>query len=69
MTEAQGGEQYERAAKTVAYWEGERELFEGVAIAELAQRKAEAWQPHPVFYFDSKSRCLQEWKVQPDDEI
>ena len=49
-----------------AYWEGKKDLFEGLDIirmeeeAEEASRKRnpepekqyKAWQPHPVFYFD-----------------
>ena len=42
-----------------AYWEGARELFEGLAIAELEQGKAEAWQPYPVFYFDFNGQNYQ----------
>ena len=42
-----------------AYWEGENELFEGLAIAELEQGKAEAWQPYPVFYFDFNGQNYQ----------
>ena len=35
-----------------AYWEGRKELFEGLEIEKLEQGNAEAWQPYPVFYFD-----------------
>lgn len=35
-----------------AYWEGRKELFTGLKIAELEQDDPEAFQPHPVFYFD-----------------
>lgn len=42
-----------------AYWEGARELFEGLAMAELEQGKAEAWQPYPVFYFDFNGQNYQ----------
>lgn len=35
-----------------AYWEGKRELFEGLAIEELAKDDPEAFVPHPVLYFD-----------------
>ena len=30
-----------------AYWQGKKELFEGLAIADLEN----TWQPHPVFHF------------------
>ena len=35
-----------------AYWEGKKELFSGLQITELEKSNPEAWQPHPVFYFD-----------------
>ncbi len=35
-----------------AYWEGKKELFEGLAIEELEKDNAEAWKKYPVFYFD-----------------
>ncbi|MBP3295398.1 MAG: AAA family ATPase [Lachnospiraceae bacterium] len=35
-----------------AYWEGKKELFEGLAIEELEGDNAEAWKKYPVFYFD-----------------
>ena len=35
-----------------AYWEGKKELFEGLRIAELEKDNADAWQTYPVFYFD-----------------
>jgi len=35
-----------------AYWEGKRELFEGLEIVKLEEGNPEAWQPYPVFYFD-----------------
>ena len=34
------------------YWEGERELFKGLAIEELLADDAHAWESYPVFYFD-----------------
>jgi len=42
-----------------AYWEGRRELFTGLAIAELEKNNAEAWQPYPVFYFDFNKDSYQ----------
>lgn len=35
-----------------AYWEGKKELFEGLDIVRLEENDPNAWQPHPVFYFD-----------------
>ncbi|MEE5993587.1 MAG: AAA family ATPase [Oscillospiraceae bacterium] len=35
-----------------AYWEGKKELFEGLQIEQLEKDNPEAWKPHPVFYFD-----------------
>lgn len=34
------------------YWEGRRELFDGLCIVDLEAQNPDAWQPHPVFYFD-----------------
>lgn len=35
-----------------AYWEGKKELFEGLKISELERDNPDAWQPYPVFYMD-----------------
>ena len=35
-----------------AYFEGKRELFEGLEIEELESGAPDAWQQYPVFYFD-----------------
>ena len=35
-----------------AYWEGRKDLFEGLKITELEKDDPEAWQEYPVFYFD-----------------
>lgn len=35
-----------------AYWEGRKELFEGLKIEELEKDNHDAWQPYPVLYFD-----------------
>ena len=35
-----------------AYFEGKKELFEGLKIAELEGDGLEAWVEYPVFYFD-----------------
>ena len=34
------------------YWEGRRELFEGLKITELEKDNPDAWKKYPVFYFD-----------------
>ena len=41
------------------YWLGRRELFEGLKIAELESESPEAWQLHPVFYFDFNNKNYQ----------
>lgn len=35
-----------------AYWEGKKELFNGLKIEQLEEYNKEAWKAHPVFYFD-----------------
>ena len=35
-----------------AYWEGRKDLFDGLKIEELEAANPEAWQSYPVFYFD-----------------
>ena len=35
-----------------AYWEGKKELFHGLKIAELEKNNLDAWQTYPVFYLD-----------------
>ncbi|MBR4208056.1 MAG: ATP-binding protein [Lachnospiraceae bacterium] len=35
-----------------AYFEGKKELFEGLEIAELEKDDPDAWQEYPVFYID-----------------
>ena len=42
-----------------AYWEGKKELFEGLAIAELEKGNKDAWQAYPVFYFDFNGKNYQ----------
>ena len=34
------------------YWEGEKELFQGLTIEEKLKNDPYAWEPFPVFYFD-----------------
>ena len=38
-----------------AYFEGKRDLFNGLAIEKLLEDDAEAWSEYPVFYFDFNS--------------
>lgn len=35
-----------------AYWEGKKELFEGLKIVDLEKNNKDAWKTYPVFYFD-----------------
>lgn len=35
-----------------AYWEGKKELFEGLDIEKMEEDNEEAWQSYPIFYFD-----------------
>lgn len=35
-----------------AYWEGKKELFEGLTIEQLENSNHDAWKQYPVFYFD-----------------
>ena len=35
-----------------AYWEGRKELFEGLRIEALEKRNPDAWKQYPVFCFD-----------------
>lgn len=42
-----------------AYWEGKKELFQGLRLEELEQESQEAWQPYPIFYFDFNGKNYQ----------
>ena len=42
-----------------AYWEGKRELFEGLEIVELEKGNEGAFEPYPVFYFDFNGQNYQ----------
>ena len=42
-----------------AYFEGKRELFEGLEIEALESDNPDAWQPYPVFYFDFNKKNFQ----------
>lgn len=35
-----------------AYWEGKKELFQGLDIERLEKDNKDAWKSYPVFYFD-----------------
>ncbi|MBP1591128.1 MAG: AAA family ATPase, partial [Oscillospiraceae bacterium] len=35
-----------------AYWEGKKELFDGLAVERLEEGNEDAWRSYPVFYFD-----------------
>ncbi|MCR5203901.1 MAG: ATP-binding protein [Lachnospiraceae bacterium] len=43
-----------------AYWEGKKELFDGLKIQELEKENADAWQAYPVFYFDFNKANFKE---------
>ena len=42
-----------------AYWQGRKELFEGLEIAELDKDSEGAFEPYPVFYFDFNGQNYQ----------
>ena len=42
-----------------AYWQGRKELFEGLEIAELEKDSEGAFEPYPVFYFDFNGQNYQ----------
>ena len=42
-----------------SYWEGKKELFQGLAIEELEDGDPEAFAAHPVFYFDFNQKNYQ----------
>lgn len=43
-----------------AYWEGKKELFNGLRIMELEKNNPQAWQAYPVFYFDFNGKNYQD---------
>ena len=43
-----------------AYWEGKKELFKGLKLEELEADHKNAWQPHPVFFFDFNGANYQD---------
>ena len=49
-----------------AYWEGKKELFEGLAIEKLEADNPEAWKKYPVFYFDLNGTNYQEESALED---
>ena len=42
-----------------AYFEGKRELFEGLKISELEGDNPDAWEAYPVLYFDFNKKNFQ----------
>jgi len=42
-----------------AYWEGKKELFEGLEVEALEEGNKEAFEPYPVFYFDFNGQNYQ----------
>ena len=64
------------------YFEGKKELFQGLRIEEMEKDNADAWQEYPVFYIDFNkanfsadaaleevlSEHLKEWEFIYDDE-
>lgn len=59
-----------------AYWEGRKELFDGLVIGSMEEETdgaedcaesggLESWQPHPVFYFDFNRRAYMEKDALP----
>ncbi|MBR1772955.1 MAG: ATP-binding protein [Eubacterium sp.] len=47
-----------------AYWEGKRELFEGLAIDELESGNSDSWQSYPVFYLDFNGQNYTDTTVE-----
>ena len=43
-----------------AYFEGRKELFEGLRIIELEDKNKDAWQEYPVFYIDFNKKNFKE---------
>ena len=42
-----------------AFWEGKKELFDGLQIVEILADNPSAWQTYPVFYFDFNGKNYQ----------
>ena len=47
-----------------AYWEGKRDLFEGLSVEKLEENNDGAWQPYPVFYFDFNGDNYQDTPIE-----
>lgn len=47
-----------------AYWEGRKELFEGLKIEELEKNNKEAWKEYPVFYFDFNGEEYEDVSIE-----
>ncbi len=52
-----------------AYWEGKKELFQDLKIAELEEKHSDAWQSYPVFYFDFNGEKYENEKNALEDII
>ena len=52
-----------------AFWEGKRELFEGLAITRLMEEDGKAWEPYPVFYFDFNKANYQRTTALESKEV
>lgn len=48
-----------------AYWEGKKELFNGLAIMKM-EKDMDSWQSYPVFYFDFARRYYGTQEDLPD---
>ena len=49
-----------------AYWQGQKELFSGLYIAEEEEKSAHPWQVYPVFVFDFNGKIIKKhkhWKM------
>ncbi|WP_049945184.1 ATP-binding protein [Butyrivibrio sp. AC2005] len=47
-----------------AYWEGKKDLFNGLAIEKLEENNSDAWNPYPVFYFDFNGDNYKETTIE-----
>ena len=47
-----------------AYWEGKKELFDGLNISRLEEGDAEVWKEYPVFYFDFNGDNYSETSIE-----
>ena len=47
-----------------AYWEGKKNLFEGLAIEKLEESNSQSWKSYPVFYFDFNGENYLETPIE-----